>query len=199
MRAVTWLSAAATAACVMTRPQVARAEEPGPRPWDHLPAATVLGTAAVGDGLRFNNPYRLATPLGATAQSVSRTAGFVDAGFAAVYGDARGLEHGLALRMTFATEGVPQAVLVPTYLLWRRFRDFAAYGRLGPAIVLTPDVTWGGELSVGGAWFLRGGVGVAAEIVGDVFYGAGTRDVATPAYPVLSGELGVVVAYEVLP
>ena len=40
---------------------------------------------------------------------------------------------------------------------------------------------------------------VAAEIVGDVFYGAGTREVATPAYPVLSAQLGLVLAVEVLP
>ena len=55
------------------------------------------------------------------------------------------------------------------------------------------------EAGVGATWFFLGGFGVAAEMVGDVFYGAGTREKATTTYPVLSGQLGFVVAYEVLP
>ena len=66
-------------------------------------------------------------------------------------------------------------------------------------IVVSPDVTWGFEAALGGAFFFLGGVGVVAEIVGDVFYGAGTRDMATATYPVLSGQLGFIGAYEVLP
>jgi hypothetical protein len=177
----------------------ARAAEAGPQPWEHRPAGAVLASAFFGDGLRFDNPYRLATPLGSSAESISRTSSYVDVGLAAVYGDARGLQHGVALRMSLAVEGVEQAVLVPSYLLWRRFRSVAAFARVGPALVLNPDVTWGSEASLGGVWFVRGGVGVAAELVGDLFYGAGTRDVATPAYPVFSGQLGVILSYEVLP
>jgi hypothetical protein len=40
---------------------------------------------------------------------------------------------------------------------------------------------------------------VVAEVVGDVFYGTGTREVKTAAYPVLSGQLGFLGTYEVLP
>jgi hypothetical protein len=177
----------------------ARADEAPRLPWEHLSSATVLASALFGDGLRFDNPYRLATPLGSTAESVSRTSSYVDLGVAIVLGDARGLQHGAALRTSVAVEGVQQGVFTPSYLLWRRFKYWALFGRVGPSIVLAPDLTWGFEASAGGAWFARAGVGVAAELVGDVFYGAGTRDVATPAYPVLSGQLGVIVSYEVFP
>jgi hypothetical protein len=156
-------------------------------------------TAFVGDGLRFNNPYRLATPLGSNAESVSRTAAYTDLGLAVTLGNPLGLQHGVALRASFALEGVGQAVLVPAYLAWRRWRAWAVYGRAGIPIVMSPDATWGGELSGGGVFFVRAGIGVAAELVGDLFYGAGTREVARPAYPVLSAQLGAIVTWEVLP
>jgi hypothetical protein len=159
----------------------------------------IFATAFVGDGLRFNNPYRLATPLGSDAESVSRTASYVDIGAAMTFGDPLGFQHGAALRLTSALEGISQQVFTPAYLLWRRWRAFAAYARAGIPIVLRPNATWGGEAGIGGVWFFRGGIGVAGEIVGDIFYGAGTRETAVPAYPMLSGQLGIVVAYEVLP
>jgi hypothetical protein len=161
--------------------------------------AQLFATAFVGDGLRFNNPYRLATPLGSDAESLSRTASYADFGFAITLGDPLGWQHGAALRFSSAVEGIAQQVFTPSYLLWRRWRAWAVYGRAGVPIVLTPNGTWGMELGAGGAWFFRGGIGLAAELVGDVFYGAGTREVATPAYPVLSAQLGLVIAYEVLP
>lgn len=159
----------------------------------------LFATAYVGDGLRFNNPYRLATPLGSNAESLSRTASYVDVGLALTLGDPLGLQQGGALRLSSAMEGISQQVLTPSYLMWRRWRSWAAYGRAGLPIVLSPQATWGLEIGGGGVWFFRGGIGVAAEVVGDLFYGAGTRDVARPAYPVLSAQLGVVIAYEVLP
>jgi hypothetical protein len=159
----------------------------------------LFATGFVGDGLRFNNPYRLATPLGSDAQSISRTAAYTDFGLALTAGAPAGFQHGISLRATFALEGVNQAVMTPSYLLWRRWQAWAAYGRLGTPVVLSPDVTFGGEAGIGGVWFVRGGIGLTAELVGDIFYGAGTPDVATPAYPVLSGQLGITLAYEVLP
>ena len=39
-----------------------------------------FATLALGDGLRFNNPYRLSTPLGKTPESVSLTAAYYDLG-----------------------------------------------------------------------------------------------------------------------
>ena len=159
----------------------------------------VFATSFLGDGIRFNNPYRLATPLGSSAESLSRTAAYVDFGVALTLGAPAGLQHGVALRTSIAIEGVHQSVLTPSYLVWRRFRAWALYGRAGIPVVLSPDVTGGGEVGGGAVWFWRGGVGVAAEIVGDVIYGAGTREIARPAYPVMSAQLGVVVALEALP
>ena len=51
----------------------------------------LFATSFVGDGLRFNNPYRLATPLGSSAESVSRTAAYADIGAAATLGNPAGL------------------------------------------------------------------------------------------------------------
>ena len=155
----------------------------------------------LGDGLRFNNPYRLASPLGADAESVSRTAAYVDIGIAALpFGDPLGFQHGFVLRGTIAAEGVGQFVLTPSYMLWRRKSAFAAYARAGVPITITPSVmAWGLEGGIGGAWFFLGGVGLVAEVIGDVFYGEGTSDVKTATYPILSGQLGLIGSYEVLP
>lgn len=173
---------------------------PEPDPFRTKPGyVQIFATSFVGEGLRFNNPYRLATPLGDDAESLSLTAPYVDIGLAATFGNPLGLQHGGALRTSVALQGVGQVVMTPSYLAWRRWRSLALYGRAGIPIVATPDLTWGLEAGVGGTWFFLGGIGLAAEVVGDVFYGAGTREKATTTYPVLSGQLGFVLAYEVLP
>jgi hypothetical protein len=156
-------------------------------------------TSFVGEGIRFNNPYRLATPLGSDAESLSRTAPYVDLGLAATFGHPLGFQHGVTLRTSIAITGVDQVVLTPSYFVWRRWKALAVSGRAGTPIVLTPDVTWGLEAGLGATYFFLGGIGVSAELVGDVFYGAGTLQHATTTYPVLSGQLGFVIAYEVLP
>src|SRR5271170_7157199 len=102
----------------------------------------VVATGFVGDGLRFNNPYRLATVLGSQAQSLSRTAAYADLGGAVLIGDPEFLAHGLVLRASLALEGVSQAVLAPSYMVLRRFGPWAAYGRAGVPIVLSPDTTF---------------------------------------------------------
>jgi hypothetical protein len=159
----------------------------------------VVATAYVGDGLRFNNPYRLATVLGSNAQSLSRTAGYADVGGAVFAGSPSRLAHGLALRVSVALEGVPQSVLTPSYLVLHRTGAWGAYARAGLPVVMSPDATWGVEAAAGGLWFARAGLGVAAELVGDVFYGAGTREVAKPAYPVLSAQAGLWISWEAFP
>jgi hypothetical protein len=159
----------------------------------------LAATAYVGDGLRFNNPYRLATVLGSQAQSLSRTAAYTDVGAAMLLGDPRFLAHGPVLRASFALEGIEQAVLVPSYMVLHRWTAWAVYGRAGAPIVLTPDTTFGFEGAAGGVWFVRAGIGLTAELVGDVFYGAGTREVATPAYPVLSAQAGLWLSWEAMP
>ncbi len=137
--------------------------------------------------------------LGADARSLSRTAAYADVGAAFVVGDPAALAHGLALRATFALEGTPQSVMTPSYLVIHRWGAWGAYGRAGIAAVLAPAATWGMEGAAGGVWFARAGIGMAAEIVGDLFYGAGTREVATPAYPVLSAQGGLWLSWEAIP
>ena len=162
--------------------------------------AHLFGTLELGKGVRFNNPYRLATQLGATAESVSLTSTYLDLGAAVAFGPPNGLEHGLALHVSFAVAGVAQAVLTPTYFAaYRGPRRFVAYGRLGPSVVLLPDPTIGGELAAGFGYFFTSHLAVAGELVGDIFYGAGTPVKGITTYPILSGQLGLLVDYEILP
>jgi hypothetical protein len=181
-------------------PSLSRAAEEG-----HAPPGTrsgwfdVSATAYVGDGLRFNNPYRLATVLGSQAQSLSRTAGYADLGAAIMLGSPGFFAHGLALRTSFSLEGVRQAVVTPSYLALHRWGAWAVTARAGFPYVVSPDATWGFEGAAGAVWFARAGIGLAAELVGDIFYGAGTREVATPAYPVLSAQGGVWLSWEAMP
>ena len=173
-----------------------RALQRPPGPTFHL-----LGTLFFGDGFRFNNPYRLKTQLGESARTVSVTAPYVDLGVALAVGDAFGLQHGAALNLSLAMGGVAQAVLAPTYTVTYRGAShrFLGFGRLGPAIVLSPDANVGGELGAGGALFLTARIAVTAEVVGNLFYGAATKETGFPVYPVLSLQLGLLLDHEVLP
>jgi hypothetical protein len=65
--------------------------------------------------------------------------------------------------------------------------------------LMAPDPNVGGELALGGTYFVRAGVGATAALVADAFYGAGTRETRAAFYPVLSAQLGVSINYEVLP
>jgi hypothetical protein len=161
--------------------------------------AIVMLSTAFGTGLRFNNPYRLSSILGSSAEGVSRTASYVDVGAGVAWGRGRQLRHGATLHCAFAVEGIGQWACSPGYLLYRRTTSWATFARVGPAFVATPNFTWGGELAAGAAWFPLGGVGITGELVGNLFYGAGTREVSSAAYPVLSAQVGLTVAYEVLP
>lgn len=212
-----WHSCAAIALGLVTVAAPGRAEEPAaptaepPSDGDSTPTlrqlsappsgyAHLFGTFELGKGVRFNNPYRLATQLGATAESASLTSTYLDLGGAVAFGPPDGLEHGVALHFSFALVGVAQAVLTPTYFAaYRGPRRFLAYGRLGPSIVLTPDPTIGGELAVGFGWFFTARLAVAGELVGDVYYGAGTPTKGITTYPIFSGQLGLLVDYEILP
>lgn len=205
-------AAIALGLALSTTPLAARADDPPAPPAPasgptlrelsapSSPYAHLVGTLELGKGLRFNNPYRLATQLGATAESTSVTATYLDLGGAIAFGPPNGLEHGVALHLSFALAGVAQAVLTPTYFAaYRGPHRFLAYGRLGPSIVLTPDPTVGGELAAGFGWFFTARLAVAGELVGDVFYGAGTPTNGVTTYPIFAGQLGLLVDYEILP
>jgi hypothetical protein len=158
------------------------------------------GSLELGDGLRFNNPYRLATELGDGARNVSRTSAYFDLAASYAYGPQRGIAHGFSLHLSLGFEGVQQQVLTPSYLAEvRRSARLMLYGRLGTPIVLSPDPSFGFELAGGGGWFVTSRIAIAAELVGDLFYGAGTLERRTTTYPVLSGQLGLLFEQELLP
>jgi len=160
-----------------------------------------FGSLALGKGLRFNNPYRLSTPLGKTPESVSSTATYYDLGFGVVRGAPDGLAHGAVLHLSIAAQGIPQEVLSLSYIGLTRIDGgrFLLYGRAGIPVVLQPDLGGGLEAAFGGAFMISAGLGVQSELVGSLFYGAGTLDRSVTTIPVVSAQLGLFIDYEVLP
>lgn len=160
-----------------------------------------FGTLGLGKGLRFNNPYRLATPLGDTPESVSKTAAYYDIGFGVVHGPAQGFAHGAVLHLSIAAQGIPQEVLSLSYTAQDRLDDgrWLLFGRAGVPIILNPDLSGGLEAAVGAAFLVTAGLGVESELVGSLYYGAGTLDRSVTTIPVLSAQLGLFVDYEGLP
>lgn len=157
-------------------------------------------TLGFGTGFRFNNPYRLRTQLGETPESVSVTAGYFDMGAALLFGAPNGLQHGGALHLSFALSGVSQQVLTPSYVAaYRGPQRFMVYGRAGPAIVLSPDAGLGAEVAGAAGYFLTAKIAVYGELIGNLFYGAGTTEVRYAVYPVLSGQIGLMIDHEFLP
>jgi hypothetical protein len=164
------------------------------------PQGHLLAAVALGRGIRFNNPYRLATPLGDTAESLSLSATYLDLSIGAVLGPPGGIGHGGSLHLASALDGIPQQVLTPSYLALQRFAGgFIVYGRAGVPIVLGPDVNAGFELAGGGAWLFSAGLGATAELVGSVFYGAATHEHSVTIIPIVALQLGVMIDYEILP
>lgn len=160
-----------------------------------------FGSLSLGKGLRFNNPYRLATPLGDTPESVSLSAAYYDLGLGLVYGPARGLAHGAVLHLSIAAQGIPQEVLSVSYTALERLDNgrILLLGRAGMPIVLSPDLSAGLEAAVGSAYMITAGLGVQAELIGSLFYGAATQDRSITTIPMLSAQLGLFIDYEVLP
>jgi hypothetical protein len=160
----------------------------------------LFATLMFGDGLRFNNPYRLTHVLGETGESLSLTAPYVDLALGVATGSPTGLVHGARIGWSIAVSGVPQSTVTPAYLAaWRPSGHWLVYAWLGVPILTAPDMNAGGELALAGTYFARAGIGATAALVADGFYGAGTRERRAAFYPVLSAQLGVSVNYEVLP
>lgn len=159
-----------------------------------------FGSLSLGDGIRFNNPYRLATPLGKTPESLSLTAAYLDLGLGAVRGPIDGLGHGMVLHLSIAAQGIPQEVLSASYIALERVGNgrTMVFGRFGVPVILQPDLSGGLEAALGAAFMITAGIGVQGELVGSVYYGAGTLDRSVSTIPVVSGELGLFFDYEVL-
>ncbi|MBX3182071.1 MAG: hypothetical protein KIT72_10555 [Polyangiaceae bacterium] len=164
------------------------------------PAFELYVGGVLGTGLRFNNPYRLATPLGDDPGGLSRSAVYTDLHVGAQVGPALGFQHGAQLGLAVALEGIPQEVLTLSYVLERRFGPrLSAALRLGVPIVLTPDSTVGLEAGLVGLLALTGGLSATAELSYSQFYGAATHEVSPTVIPILAGALGLRVAFEALP
>jgi hypothetical protein len=158
------------------------------------PRSTLHAVAAlsVGRGLRFNNPYRLDQPLGKTAESVSLSATYLDAGVGVLFPVAAQVEHGAALDALLALDGIAQFGLTPSYLVqfaWTR--RLGLHGRLGLPIVVAPDAALGLEVALGPQLHIAYGLGLTAELVGSVFFGAATEQKSVTTIPMLALQLGV--------
>ena len=160
-----------------------------------------FGSLSLGKGLRFNNPYRLATPVGDTPESVSLSAAYYDLALGVVRGPARGLSHGAVLHLSIAAQGIPQEVLSLSYTALTRIGDGRTIllGRAGVPVILEPDLSGGLEAAFGAAYMISAGLGVQSEIVGSLYYGAATQERSVTTIPVLSAQLGLFIDYEVLP
>lgn len=152
----------------------------------------LLAAVSVGKGLRFNNPYRLATPLGDTAESVSLSATYLDLALAALLPAVPLVEHGLSLDVLLALDGIGQLGLTPSYLLlFEPRRSLALRGRLGLPLVVAPDSSIGLEAGVGAQLPLGHGFGFVGELVGTVFFGAATEQRSVTTIPMLALQLGL--------
>jgi hypothetical protein len=202
-----------TAAFVTTLAGVARGEPaPAPSGLDlssgvaQTPARTegtyvhTFGELMLGKGLRLNNPFRLATPVGDEPDGLSFTAYYLDLGIGAAVGPPTGLQHGGEVSLSIATDGIAQQVMSLSYVaLYPLTTQMLVRGRGGMPIVFGPDANVGMELAAGGAWLFTGGLGLSAELVGSLFYGAATHEKSSTAVPVISLEIGVWFDHEVLP
>jgi hypothetical protein len=159
-----------------------------------------LGGLYLGRGLRFNNPYRLRTQLGDSAESLSLGATYLDLHLGRTFSEPDGFEHGLTVHLSIATDGIRQEVVTPSYLLVKRLSPrVLSYGRAGFPIVLEPDASVGLEAGLGAAYFLTANLGLGLELSASLFYGAATIDKALTLIPVTSLALGVFFDWERLP
>jgi hypothetical protein len=158
---------------------------------------SALLALSFGRGLRFNNPYRLATPLGDSAESVSLAATYLDLGGALLFGPGE-FRQGMALGGSVALQGIGQLVLTPSYLaLFGLSEEVAFRGRAGIPVVVAPDTTAGLEAAVGTSLGVAYGLGVVAELVGSIFFGAATDERSVTTIPMLSLQLGIYFDHQV--
>jgi hypothetical protein len=169
----------------------ARAEAPLRSPQAE-PELHGQASLSLGRGLRFNNPYRLSKPLGDTAESVSLSATYLDAGLAVLFPAAPSLDHGAALDVLVALDGIDQFGVTPSYLLqYNGSPHLRWHARLGLPIVVAPDASIGLEAALGPSVPIAYGLGLTAELVGSVFFGAATEQKSVTTIPMLALQLGI--------
>lgn len=180
--------------------QVPRINATQPRTCEPLCYVQLFADVGAGKALRFNNPFRLQTQLGESAQSLSATATTLELKLGAVVGDPFGWHHGLSIAVAVAVEGVPQQVVSPAYqfavplgtqLWWR--------GHVGPAIVTQPDTNVGLEAGLQLLGLVRAGIAPYLGVVYAQYWGAATDQTQASVIPILGAQAGVSVIYEVLP
>jgi hypothetical protein len=153
-----------------------------------------------GGGLRLNNPFRLQTPLGDSAESLSLTAPTLDVRAAVLLGDPFGAHHGLSVSTAIAMQGVPQQVVTPAYqFAWQLGARFWWRAHLGASIVTQPDVNLGVEAGSGLAVMVRAGLGVQLGLVYAHYLGAALDQTEATSIPIVGGQVGITAIYEVLP
>ena len=165
-----------------------------PRPRAPEAASQLHGQASLslGRGLRFNNPYRLSKPLGDTAESVSLSATYLDAGLAILFPAAPSLEQGGSLDALVALDGIDQFGVTPSYLVqYTSSRHLRWHARLGLPIVVAPDASLGLEAALGPSVPIAYGLGFTAELVGSIFFGAATEQKSVTTIPMLALQLGI--------
>lgn len=87
-----------------------------------------------------------------------------------------------------------QLVLGPTYGLYIPLDDWVFLPKFTVPIAVSPEPSLGFELTVLAAYRFLAGLGAYAEIGASVWIGG-----AGSIHPLLSGELGIMIDYEVLP
>ncbi len=154
----------------------------------------------IGKGLRLNNPFRLQTQLGASAESLSATATTLELELAALLGDPVGWHHGFGVSGSVALEGVPQQVVAPSYEVGVPLSPrFWWRGRAGIGFVTQPDFNAGIELGSQLVMLASAGLGGYVGVAYGHYWGAATDETQATTIPVMALQLGATMIYEVLP
>jgi hypothetical protein len=154
----------------------------------------------VGKGLRLNNPFRLQTQLGSSAESLSLSAAYLDLRGAMLLGDPFGWHYGGALSVGLALEGIAQQVVTPAFSTGSPLSEqFFLAALVGCPLVLGPDFNAGVELGLELSYWPRAGWGFYSGVLWDQFWGAATDEASAASIPILALQMGVSLQYEVLP
>lgn len=162
--------------------------------------AHLLAGVGIGRGLRLNNPFRLQTPLGENAASLSWSATYADVSFAALLGNPFGYQHGPAISASFALDGIAQQVIAPAYAArYPLGIHWGVRGRLGLPVVISPDANVGLDVALGLSYLVRASLGVFVDAIYSVYEGAATDRRPATLVPLVSLQVGIALSYEVLP